>query len=156
MALTAQTFILPRTLPREKVIARVSRVLYELPLERAWRVQVAEYKSPRSDRQNRYLNGVCYKLIGDSIGYERDEVSEYLCGLHFGWKDKRVPKKPSNPQGIESVPVRTTTTDENGRRSVLGKQAFAEYVEHIQRFAASKGIIIPDPDPDYAEHEEAA
>jgi hypothetical protein len=156
MAETAQTILLPRDLPREKMIARVSRLLYELPMDKAWRVQISQHKSPRSDAQNRYLNGVCYKLIGDAIGYERDEISEYMCGRFFGWKEKRVPKKPSNPHGVESVPLRTTTTDENGRRSVLGKTEFAEYVAFIQRFAASKGVMIPDPDPDHAEHEEAA
>ena len=94
------------------------------------------------------MNGVCYKILGDAIGYERDEVSEFLCGTYFGWREKRVPKKPSNRDGIESVPVRTTTTDEDGHRSVLTKMQFCEYVAFVQRFAASKGVVIPDPDPE--------
>ena len=150
--MTEHAFLLPPALPREGVIARVSRLLYELPLDKAWRVQVAECKAPRSDAQNRYLNGVCYKALGDAIGYERDEISEFLCGAFFGWKEKRVPKKPSNPLGLESVPLRTTTTDLEGRRSVLSKGEFAEYVAFIQRFAASKGVVIPDPE----QQEEAA
>jgi hypothetical protein len=44
------------------------------------------------------------------------------------------------------VPVRTTTRDENGNRDVLNKQQFSDYVAFIQRFAASKGIFIPDPE----------
>jgi hypothetical protein len=91
-------------------------------------------------------------MISDAIGYESEEVSEFLCGTYFGWKEKRVPKKPGCLDGIESVPIRTTTNGADGRRSVLGKLAFAEYVAFVQRFGASKGVVIPDPDPDYAEH----
>lgn len=150
----SESFLLPKLISREGAIDRLLNVIMSLPMDKAWRVTVEEAKSARSLAQNAYLNGVCYKLLGDAIGYERDEVSEYCCGLYFGWRDKRVPKKPSCPSGLESVPIRTTTTDAQGRRSVLGKLEFAEYVAFLQRFAASKGIIIPDPDPDYAEHRE--
>lgn len=122
------------------------RFLAALPTDKAWRVEVRENKQQRSDKQNRYLYGVCYKTLGDAIGYETEEVAEFLCGTYFGWADKRVPKKPSNPEGLESVPIRTTTRDENGKRSVLDKQAFSDYVAFIQRFAAGKGIFIPDPE----------
>jgi len=149
-----QSFVLPRLLSRERAIERIASVLRGLSQDRAWRVSVAEHKPSRSDAQCRYLNGVCYKILGDAIGYERDEVSEFLCGTYFGWKTKKVPKKPSNPMGLESVPVRTTTTNADGKRSVLGKLEFADYVAFCQRFAASKGVFIPDPDPDYAAHRE--
>lgn len=148
------SFILPKLMPRDQVICRIVDELEELPISQGWRVRIEEHKPGRSYLQNNYLNGVCYKLIGDAIGYERDEVSEFLCGTYFGWTEKRVPKKPSCPDGIESIPVRTTTIDEEGRRAVLGKQAFAEYIAFVQRFAASKGIVIPEPDKDYAEHRE--
>jgi hypothetical protein len=144
-------------LSRVALIARIARYLTDLPESKPWKIEVTEARSERSIQQCRYLNGVAYKLIGDKTGYERDEVSEYFCGLYWGWKEVRVPKKPSNPAGIESVPVRTTTTDESGERSVLNKQDFADYVAFIQRFAAKKlGLCIPDPDPDYAEERKAA
>jgi hypothetical protein len=149
-----QSFVLQRLLSRERAIERIATVLKGLAQDRAWKVSVAEHKPHRSDAQLRYLNGVCYKIIGDAIGYERDEVSEFLCGTYFGWKEKKVPKKPSNPLGIESVPIRTTTTNADGKRSVLGKLEFADYVAFCQRFAAKKGIYVPDPDPDYAAHRE--
>lgn len=141
-----QSTILPRSMPRERTVANFSRFLLALPLDRAWRVEVCEHKPTRSDQQNRYLNGVCYKVLGNAIGYERDEVSEFLCGTYWGWKDKRVPKKPSCPTGIESVPIRTTTRNERGERDVLNKSDFADYVAFVHRFAASKGILIPDPE----------
>lgn len=141
-----QSIVLPRLIDRAHLVSKIAVALYALPADQAYRVELHEHKSTRSNQQNAYLNGICYKLIGDSIGYERDEVSEFLCGTYFGWKDKRVPKKPSNPLGIESVPIRTTTTDEHGARSVLNKLEMGEYIAFVQRFAASKGIHIPDPD----------
>jgi hypothetical protein len=126
--------------------ARAAAFIQSLPVDRAWRVVVELWKPTRTSQQNRYLHGVCYKTLADAIGYETEEVAEFLLGTHFGWKDKPVPKKPSNPTGIESVPVRTTTIDENGKRAVLSKQAFSDYVAFIQRFAASKGVYIPDPE----------
>lgn len=152
----SQSIILPRRAPREAAIKRIGLILASLPIEAAWRVEVHEHKPTRSSAQNNYLNGVCYKLLGEAIGYERDEVSEFLCGTYFGWKDKKVPKKPSNPQGIESVPIRTTTTDENGKRNVLGKMAMVDYIAFVQRFAAGKGIYIPDPDDGEWAEEQAA
>lgn len=150
-----QTFKFPKLLDRAVQIARIARFLADLPMGKGWKIEVTEARSERSAAQCRYLNGVAYKLIGEATGYERDDISEYLCGLHWGWHDKRVPKTPRNPEGVESVPIRTTTTDENGKRSVLNKQDFADYVAFVQRFAAKKlNLCIPDPDPDYADHRE--
>lgn len=151
-----QSFTLPKLLSRAGMIAKIAAFLTALPDTKAWRIEVKQVQSERSQAQNNYLNGVAYKILGDAIGYERDDVSEFLCGTYWGWKEKRVPKKPSCPTGIESVPRRTTTTDEAGNRSVLSKLEFADYVAFVQRFAASKGIHIPDPDQDYIEHREAA
>ena len=142
----SEVFALPKDSNREPVVSRLAKFLLSLPAAKAWRVTVDEAKSARSVQQNNYLHGVCYKRLSDAIGYEPEEVAEYLCGTYFGWAEKRVPKKPSNPEGIESVPRRTTTKDEMGKRDVLGKMAFAEYVAFIQRFAISKGVHIPDPD----------
>lgn len=146
-----RAFVIPRTDQRDAAKARVCAYIDRLPDTSLWKVQVSATRPQRSEAQLRYLNGVCYKLIGDAIGYERDEVSEFMCGTFFGWRDKKVPKKPSNPTGLESVPIRTTTTDENGARSVLNKQEFADYLAFVQRFAASKGIHIPDPDQSFEE-----
>jgi hypothetical protein len=151
-----QSFHLPKLLGRETQIARIARFLADLSINKGWKIEVTEARSQRSIAQCRYLNGVAYKLIGEATGYERDDISEYLCGLAYGWRDKKVPKTPRNPEGVESVPVRTTTTDENGKRSVLSRTEFADYVAFVQRFAAKRlNLCIPDPDPDYADHREA-
>ncbi len=151
-----QQFLLPKLLRRDGQIQRIAKFLSGLAEGKAWRVEITEARSERSIQQCRYLNGVAYKIIGEATGYERDEISEYLCGAFWGWREKRVPKKPSCLSGVESVPVRTTTTDEFGKRRVLDKQEFSDYVAFVQRFAASKGIHVPDPDADYELHQEAA
>ncbi|MDR5726141.1 MAG: hypothetical protein RB191_01585 [Terriglobia bacterium] len=152
--LIPRQWIIQRNVPREKLAEQIRVFVSALDLDKPWRVVVQSAKSTRSDLQNRYLFGYCYKTIGDAIGYETEEVHEFILGTYYGWKEKKVPKKPSNPLGIESVPIRTTTTDETGVRSVLTKMQFAGFVAFVQRFAASKGIHLNDPDPEYAEHRE--
>lgn len=148
-------FFLPKG-KRSRALELATAALAGLDESIAWKV-TAEPAKARSTSQNAYLWAVPYKLISDATGYEVEEVHEYMLGRFFGWKDKRVPKTPRNPSGVESVPVRTTTTDEHGKRSVLSPQMFSDYVDFIQRFAAMKlGLVIPDPDPHFREHREAA
>lgn len=139
-------FILPKG-SRERALPLAKSVLDGLDELVAWRVTIEPVKATRSLSQNAYLWGVCYPLISERSGYETAELHEYLLGEFYGWVDKRVPKKPSNPRGKESVPRRTTTTNEKGKRAVLSKKEFADFVGFVQRFAAEKlMLVIPDPD----------
>lgn len=141
------------TLPagsRKRSLPLAMTVLESLDEQTAWKVTVEPVKRQRSHNQNAYLWAVPYKIISEHTGYEIEELHEYLLGCFFGWREKKVPKKPSNIKGVESVPLRTTTTNENGKRSVLTTTQFAEYVDFIQRFAAKKlGLVLPDPDPQW-------
>lgn len=148
-------FVLPRG-DRKRALPLATQVLAGLDELVAWNVTIEPVKHERSASQNAYLWAVPNKMISDATGYEVEEVHEYLCGQHFGWKDKRVPKTPRNPSGVESVPIRTTTTDERGKRNVLTTTQFSDYVDFVQRFAAKKlGLVIPDPDS-HAVRERAA
>lgn len=129
---------------RSTVLANAQRFLAALPASKSWRVEVSQYVKTRSNDQCRYLNGVVYATIGAALGFDRDDISEYLCGQFFGWKVKPLPGGRS-----DEVPVRTTTTDADGKRSVLSVEEFAEYVEFCQRFAAENGIFVPDPESDF-------
>lgn len=150
------TFVLQKG-PRARALQLAQTALAGLDLEQAWKITAEPVKNARSLSQNAYLWAVPYKLISEATGYETEEVHEYLLGRHFGWVDKRVPKTPRNPSGVESVPVRTTTTDQHGKRSVLTPDEFSAYVDFIQRFAAQKlSIVVPDPDPMHREHQERA
>lgn len=148
--------ILPKLMSRERILEALCTTLESLPMDRAWRIEWAEHKATRSNAQNNYWHGVIVDALVAPTGYEHDEVHEFLCGSHFGWKDKRVPKTPRNPSGLDSVPVRTTTRDEHGNHSLLSKTEFADLVDFGIRFAAKRGIVIPPPDPNYFEHEERA
>ena len=140
----SQSFVLHKDSTRASVRDRLVRFLDMLPDDSAWLVEIKRHARRRSDQQNRYLNGVAYKMLSDATGYERDDISEYLCGQYFGWKDKRVPGRK-----IVQIPARTTTVGYDGRRSVLTSAEFSDYVEFVQRFGAEHGVYIPDPDPFY-------
>lgn len=129
---------------RTRILDNLCTFLRGLDGKKVWEVEVEPYQKPRTNQQCRYLNGVAYKLLSEATGYERDDISEYLCGRFFGWKEKLKPGKVK-----VQVPLRTTTTDENGKRDVLSKQAFADYVEFVQRFGAQHGVMIPNPDQEF-------
>lgn len=149
-------FLLPRG-KRERALKLALDILTSLDELVSWKITAEPLKNARSASQNAYLWAVPNKMISDVTGYEVEEVHEYLCGAYFGWKEKRVPKTPCNPKGIMSVPIRTTTTNDQGKRSILTTMQFSDYVDFVQRFGAKKlNIIIPDPDPMYMLHRERA
>lgn len=133
---------------------RVADFLAKLDVKKPWEVIVRRFRRTRSNPQNSYERGVACVLIAKAIGYEPDEVHEYLCGTYWGWKQRACPKTPNNPRGVKDIPTRTTTTDEHGERDVLNKQDFWDFVEFIQRIGAKHGVYIPDPDPEYATRKE--
>ena len=142
-------FTLPKG-ERARALELAMRALNALPLNRAWRVRCSVLRNERSEQQNRYLFGLVYQMLSEHTGFECEELHEWFLGSHFGWIEKKIPKRPSNPQGFISVPARTTTRDENGERDVLDWKRFSDFVAFIQRFAAQKlGVLIPDPDPDW-------
>lgn len=127
-----QSFILPRSISRERQIERVSACLSHLPLDAAWSVEVTKHKPKRSDNQNRYLWGIVYPTILKTLdGWDADDLHEYLLGEHFGWEvvegfgRKRM------------KPIR--------RSSRLTKLEFVDFTQFIQRRMSEHGIYIPDP-----------
>jgi hypothetical protein len=133
---------------------RVATFLSGLDVKKSWELIVRPFRRTRSNQQSRYERGVACVLIANTIGYEPEEVHEYLLGTYFGWKQCACPKTPSNPKGIKDVPIRTTTTNAEGNREVLEKRDFWDFVEFIQRFGSKHGVYIPDPDPEYASRKE--
>lgn len=153
----------PRSIliPKEDAVRRQARAqriatfLSGLDVNKPWELIVRPFKRERSNPQNAYERGVACVMIAKAIGWDPDDVHDHLCGKYWGWKDKRVPPSPRNPEGIESKPIRTTTTNEHGKRDVLNKQDYWDFVEFIQRFGAEHGVMIPDPDPEYASRHES-
>lgn len=140
-------FILPRSITREGAIARIARVLSTLPLESAWRLEVHEHKPTRSNQQNRYLFGCVYPTIlregGEAMGgWSADDLHEFFLIDHFGHEVHELFGKK------RLKPMR--------RSSRLSKQEFSDFIAHIQRFMAERGVYVPDADPDWFLKEEAA
>lgn len=129
---------------RSRFIAHLERM--ELPAE----VSVEPYRKTRTQQQNSYLFGVAYPLLAEATGYEVDGdngIHAFMCGTHWGWVDRKVPKTPANPQGVASFPMRTTTRDEEGRRDVVKADEFTKFVETVKRIGAAANVFIPDPGP---------
>lgn len=135
---------------REIRAKKVATYISGLDPKKPWEVVVRRFKRSRSNQQNRYERGVACVLLSKAVGYEPDEIHEYLCGAYWGWKQVACPKTPNNPRGIRDVPIRTTTTNAAGEREVLSKVEFADFVAFIQRFGSRHGVVIPDPEPDFA------
>ena len=144
MATIQQHFLLPKLLHREGAIDRVLNVLMTLPMDKAWRVEVKEAKSTRSEKQNNTLWWIYQTILemgGEPMGgWTKDDLHEFFLCSHFGTEVHEVFGKK------RQVPRR--------RSSKLGKLEFAQYVDFIYRFMAEQGVVLPDPDPDYAEHRE--
>lgn len=120
-------------------IERVVRALEGLDYDKSWKISVQEVKSERSLAQNSYL-WAAYAEISKATGYEKADLHDDVCKRHFGTKLKR------GPRGNIEVPLRTTTTDMHGLRSVLNKSEFMDLVEFVKRYAAEAGVYIADPD----------
>lgn len=139
----ADTFILPRLLTREMQIDSILQHIMALPADKAFRVEIHQQSARRSEQQNRYLWGCVYPTICARLGgWEADDVHEYCLGECFGWELL---------EGMGRRRMRPLK-----RSSKLSKMEFVDYIEFIQRHMAAKGIVIPDPDPEWMLREEAA
>lgn len=149
-----QPFILPKNRSRDDALARIIRAIHELRPDRVYAVEIKERRAQRSEAQNNALWGVAYPPIMEHCGLrgerDREDLHEYWCGEYFGWVQYELLGKR------KQRPRRTTTTDEDGRRSVLNKIEFMEFYDFIQQRAAEHHIVVPDPDPNYAETEDDA
>ena len=139
----SETLTLPPT-NRQKDIPRLLAKLEAFEPGKPINVTLSIARPERTPAQLKYLWGVAIPMLAQHAGYEKEDVHEYLCGLHFGWKPKR---KPGGK--VEDVPIRTTTVDADGNRDVIDGDAFWDYVEFVQRFGARVGVVIPDPDLNY-------
>jgi len=90
-------------------------------------VTVEKQTRRRSNEQNRYLWGVCYKLIADHTGADPEEV-------HIALKYQFSPKRFIGNLVAPATTKRLDTID------------FITYIEKVRQWAAEElNIIIPDP-----------
>lgn len=138
--MSARQFVLVAGPLRQRIADNLARCLAELPADQPWRVTIEPQRRQRSDEANAYLWGVAYRAMAQELGHTADEWHQYMCGDYFGWRDRPLPGGR-----VESVPVRTTTRDEHGKRAVLSTAEFAAFIEHVQMRAAEAGVYVPSP-----------
>lgn len=110
---------------------RVCNTVRALDCRKAWEVTIEEKKPKRSENQNRYLFGVVYAEIAKHLeGFDKDDIHEWCLGEWSGWEVVEAFGKK------RQRPIR--------RSSKLNKQEFADFIAHIQRTMAERGIVIPD------------
>ena len=107
-------------------------------------VEIHKPKKDKTNLQNAALFAVAYPAIMDALGYSGADEKEYLheifCGEFFGTKTISIMGK------LKKRPIRTTTTNEAGKRDLISTVEMAEFYAYVQRKAAEFGIIVPDPD----------
>lgn len=134
-----QTFILRANSGRD--LTRVVAVLSAAPKDKDIKVTVAEAKKERSDPQNNALHGVAYKALSEFTGYTGPELHDVFLRAYFGEVEREIMGQ------IIKRPRRTTTTDENGKKSKLSTTEFNAFYSFVQQKGAEIGCWVPDPDP---------
>ncbi len=130
-----ETIILPKV-ENERPLTRVIAFMSALPKNKAWRIRIDQLKGDRTEHQNNALYGVAYPPLCEKIGCRPDELHEIMCEKFFG--SKQILGK--------SLPIRRTTTDDEGKRDVLSWDRFSEFYAMVQEVGSDLGVWIPDPD----------
>ena len=95
-------------------------------LHMCWNASNPPKKETRSDRQNRYMWGVVYTVIGNDLGYEIEEVHQI-----FGEKFLSYEKNGR-------VFIKSTAS--------LSVKGMEEYLEKVRMYASTDlSIIVPLP-----------
>jgi len=130
---------------RADAIASLARLLKHFLPGRELAVTVEEWRQERSSKQRNALFGCAYKALMEQMGLsgarEREQLHSTFCGKYWGWREAEM------LGAKRRVPVRTTTTNEDGRRDVITMREQLDFYEFIQRTAAEYGFYVPDPDP---------
>lgn len=118
-------------LERARWIAFVNTL--PLPLD----VQCEQWREPRTLPQNAYLWAAVYAPLVERCGFTPEDWHEYFCGLHFGVNHHVKPSGES-----VTVPKRTTTKNEAGKKDVLKGQEFADFVTFVESECAKRGVFV--------------
>lgn len=124
---------------RATVLANAQGFLAHLSAQKTWTVTIKPYSKPRSCAANAYLWSVVYPTIVRELSGVADDWHELFCIEFFGERSvelcaSRIVK-----------PVRTTTTDESGKRDVLPTAEFWRFVDFVRQRAAEGGVYVPEP-----------
>lgn len=131
-----------RNLSLLHVVSKLLVDLYNASKDITWEVIIRPLKSKRTQQQNKYY-WVVMKLIGEYLGYTKDEVHELFKEMFLEFEEstivieKKVGVKGQNIIEKE-IKVYPSTTK-------LNTQEFNQYIEEISRFMADLGFVVPPP-----------
>ena len=128
--------IFPKGTTPEQLAVAAARMVQGLSSDRAWCIEVLEWKKPRTQQQNSFLWGVAYPCIleggGEALaGWTRDDIHEYMVGEWGGWQTL---------EGFGRKRLRPLK-----RSSALTKQEFSDYLLFLETKCLDMGIVIPEP-----------
>lgn len=110
-------------------------------------ITVARKRATRSLLQNAWYFGQILRLLSEHTGYTVDELHDY-CKLRFNAKTVCLVDRDGVVKDETRVGLSTAK---------LNRVTFGEYCEAIREWAAADlGVLIPDPDPNWREKDEAA
>lgn len=127
----------------EKRAGKISRLIaatsaQNFPVE----ITIRRHRKKHSNDARAYLWGVCYALLSEASGYEKEELHEAMCKSYFGVKPVQVMGQTFDR------PLRTTTHNEHGERDELDVSSYGQFIEFVIREAALwYDIAIPPPKP---------
>jgi hypothetical protein len=130
------TFNLQKGIDRAAAIGRIAAFLTALSRSHAWTVEVKQFNRRRSLSQNALLWSIYGQILtkgGEQMGgWSKEDLHQFFLIDHFGAERRELFGR------ARLVP--------HSRSSNLDKQAFADFVEHIARFMAERGVYIEMPD----------
>ena len=110
-------------------------------------ITVERARATRSLAQNAWYFGVILRLLSEHTGYTVDELHDY-CKQRFN--SKRVAFCNELGEITDEQRIGRSTTK-------LNRVTFGEYCEQIRQWAAADlHVAIPDPDPEWREHQTEA
>jgi len=140
------TYVLePTNKHRASILENLKRFLDSLDPAKPWEITIERFAKERTIAQNKALFGLAYPLLREATGFDVGVMHNQFCKKFFGAVVVR------GPMGNESLPRRTTTTDENGKRDVIPWDEFQKFFEMVQRYGSEASVFIPDPDPFWRE-----
>lgn len=108
----------------------VAGLISSLNLAKKWDVTIEPHKAKRSLPQNSLLWD-WYTIIGNELGYTKDEVHDLLREMFLPWEEIEL-------KGVKQKRLTSTSSDE------FKTKHMSQYLDAIDRFAASElGIILP-------------
>lgn len=121
------TYLIPKGDARAMTLDVIQRRITALPNNRAWAVEVKEYRERKTDAQQGYLWGVVYRHIAEFCGCTTKDVHRDLGRLFL-----------FDGQSHGITRVRST--------SKFDVREMGDYIDQVLAWAATElGIVIPEP-----------